>query len=120
MRDVSKMSEKKASEILLEKLEAFRKEMIAEIKSSKTSTPEHEHVAMPESAKGHKTIDEVADCPNCRPRLIEKLRPEIEKELKEKHKSLKEPTICKGCGEIVEKTAEECPSCHGRKATEVT
>ena len=107
---------KKASEILSQQItgvENLLKELKAQL--SKTSTPEHEHVAMPESARGHKTIDEVVDCPNCKPKLLAKFRPEILKEFKEKLKS-KEIVTCDGCGEFVEKTESECPSCHGHKA----
>lgn len=112
----------KASEKLSRELSEAVNKIIAEIKSLKTLTPP-EHTAMPQAQIGHKTVDEVADCPNCRPKLIEKLRPEIEKELrpaiareiKEKLKS-KELLTCDGCGEIVEKTSESCPTCHGTHA----
>lgn len=68
-------------------------------------------------------IEHIDSCPTCRNQFKEKLRPEIEqalrpallKELKAKLKS-QELVTCSGCGEIVEKTVEECPSCHGRKA----
>ncbi len=104
---------KKASEILLEKLEAFRKEMIAEIKSSKTSTVDIGKLGQ------HQNIEEVAECPTCKAKLIEKFRPEIEKDLlksvKEKLKS-KDLVTCIGCGEIVSKEEKECPSCHGKYA----
>lgn len=104
---------KKPSELILEKLTAMEKEL-QKLKKT-TLTPEPEHVAMPESAKGHKTIEEVADCPTCKAKLIEKFRPEILKEVKEKLKS-KELVVCTDCGEIVEKTERECPTCHGTHA----
>lgn len=111
------MSEpKKQSVILQEQIDALKKELET-LKKPKpeTSTPESEHVAMPDSAKGHKTIDEVADCPNCKPKLLEKLRPELFKEFKEKLKS-HELVTCDGCGEIVGKEEKECPGCHGTRA----
>jgi uncharacterized protein with PIN domain len=75
----------------------------------------HEHTAMPDSAKGHKTIEEVADCPTCKQKLLDKYRPELYKEFAQKLKS-KELVTCEGCGEIVRKTEPECPTCHGTKA----
>lgn len=103
----------KASDLLAQQLKQATEAIIAAIKSSKTSTPsQHEH-----------SIDEVADCPNCKPKLIAKFKPEIEKDLrpvilkevKEKLKS-KELVTCDGCGEIVEKESLECPNCKGKHA----
>ena len=122
------MSEKTKADLVLEKIESLEKQFqtgLNELKAAKAAVPSeiHEHAAMPESAKGHRTIDEVADCPNCKPKLIEKFRPQIEKELrpallKEFSAKLKSKDLvtCDDCGEIVEKTETECPSCHGRKA----
>lgn len=122
------MSEEKTkADLILEQLQKLKTDyekgktdLETAIKALSDVKPPDQHQA----TQGHKTIDEVADCPNCRPKLIEKfkpdiekeLRPIIEKELKEKHKSIKEPVVCDGCGEVVEKTEKECPSCHGRKA----
>lgn len=104
----------KASELLMRELEKIQKQLDEIRKSSTTSTPEH--AGMPESAKGHKTTEEVADCPNCRPVLIEKLRPQILKEQREKIKSMNRPNRCDDCGEVYDKNTErECPSCHGTK-----
>ena len=90
-------------------------------KSSTTSTPEHP--AMPEAQRGHKTIDEVAECPTCKAKLIEKFKPDIEKDLridllKEFKEKFKNKTLvtCDGCGEIVNKSDIECPTCHGKHA----
>ncbi len=74
-----------------------------------------------EELKGHKDLDEQLACPTCKGKLLEKLRPEIEKDLrpailKEVKEKLKSPdnVICEGCGEIVKKDEESCPSCHGK------
>jgi uncharacterized protein with PIN domain len=110
---------KKSSEVLAEQIESLRKEIIAELKkSSTTSTPEKH-----EEPKGHRDLDEQLACPTCKGKILEKLRPEIEKELKplllkevkEKLKS-KELVTCDGCGEIVEKEISDCPTCHGKHA----
>lgn len=102
--------------ILKEELKAIQTPHGSEpVAFGKASLALPEHEAMPESARGHKTIDEVADCPNCKPKLLAKFRPELFKEFKEKIKS-KELVTCDGCGEIVEKSTEECPGCHGHKA----
>ncbi len=114
------MTEKTKADLILEKIEALEKKYetgLSELKAAKAVVePEKDvHVVMPESAKGHKTIEEVADCPTCKAKLIEKFRPEILKEVKEKLKS-KELVTCTDCGEIVEKTERECPTCHGTHA----
>ena len=91
------------------------KKLVEQATPKPPNTESSEHVSMPDSAKGHKTIDEVAECPTCKTKLIEKFRPEILKEVKEKLKS-KELVTCDGCGEIIEKTREDCPTCHGTHA----
>lgn len=108
------MSEKKASEIILEAIQGMQKQLDELKKSSTTSTPEkHEHVAMPESARGHKTIDEVADCPTCKAKLIEKFKPEIIQAEKARIKSLKYPVRCDACGEVYDREEkQDCPTCH--------
>lgn len=63
----------------------------------------------------HQTIEEVADCPTCKAKLIEKYRPEILKEQREKLKSMKHPVLCEDCGDVVDKEKErDCPTCHGK------
>ncbi len=114
------MTEKTKADSILEQIAALEKKFetgLNELKAAKAAVePEKDvHVAMPDSAKGHKTIDEVADCPTCKAKLIEKFKPEILKEVKEKLKS-KELVTCDGCGEIIEKQREDCPSCHGTHA----
>ena len=84
-----------------------------------TSTPKteekHEHTAMPDSARGHKTIEEVADCPQCKQKLIDKYRPELFKEFNTKIKS-KELVTCLDCGELVNVKEPNCPTCKGTRA----
>lgn len=114
------MTEKTKADSILEQIAALEKKFetgLSELKAAKAAVePEKpEHSAMPDSAKGHKTIDEVAECPTCKQKLLEKFRPEILKEVKEKLKS-KELVTCNDCGEILEKTREECPTCHGTHA----
>ena len=110
------MSEqKKMSDILREEIDNLRKEVAELKKPAAQSTTSTELVNL----HTH-TPKEMFDCPTCGdPYLKEaetRLRPKIEKDQREKIKSMKEPVICEDCGEVVEKTAEECPSCHGRKA----
>jgi DNA-directed RNA polymerase subunit RPC12/RpoP len=105
------MSEKKLSDLIMERLEKLEKNQ----PSPTTSTSEE--------AKGHKDIDEQLACPTCRAKIVAKLKPEIEaglrptllKEVKEKIKN-KELLTCDGCNELVEKEADECPTCHGKHA----
>lgn len=99
------------------------KEELKLLQASRPSFEKHEHEAMPESARGHKTIEEVAECPNCKPKVMAKLRPEIEAELrpalmKEVSAKLKSKDLvtCNGCGEFVNKSDPECPNCHGKTA----
>jgi uncharacterized protein with PIN domain len=104
-----KMSEKKLSDILREELQKANDRITALEKNLLTTST---HEAMPESAKGHKTIDEVADCPNCKPKLIEKLKPEILKAERERIKGLKRPERCDDCGEVYEREERDtCPTC---------
>lgn len=68
-----------------------------------------------ESAEEH-----YANCPDCHKKINElarkELEPEILKGYREKVKSIKDPVLCIGCGEIVGKSEKECPTCHGTKA----
>ena len=84
-----------------------------------TSTPKteetHVHQAMPEAQRGHKTIEEVADCPTCKQKLIDKYRPELFKEFNAKIKS-KELVTCLDCGELVNVKEPNCPTCKGTRA----
>ena len=108
------MSEpKKKSEILQEQIDFLKSEIKRLEKTTlTTSTKPHSHSANVEF-----------DCPDCQKaydaEVVAKARPEIEKTIREKHKSLEDPVICKDCGEIVEKEIEECPTCHGKEAREI-
>jgi RNA polymerase subunit RPABC4/transcription elongation factor Spt4 len=69
-------------------------------------------------------LEHYRNCPTCHKEINEEaakeLTPEFVKkfnlEAREKHKSMKKPVICEGCGEIVDKSDRECPSCHGTRA----
>ena len=105
------MSEKeKRSEILQGQID-FLKNEIKRIEKTipQTTSTKHTHSANVEF-----------DCPDCQKAydadVVAKARPEIEKALREKHKSLADPVLCKDCGEIVEREIEECPTCHGKEA----
>jgi rubrerythrin len=113
--------ETKLSDILREEDRKLRKDLelalqkISNLEKQSSMTSTHEHTAMPESAKGHKTVDEVADCPTCRPKLKAKFKPELFKEFQQAIKN-KEVVTCDGCGELVDRNERECPSCHGTAA----
>lgn len=115
---MSEEKPQKASDLLAQQLKQATAAIIAEIKSSKTLIPEKH-----DEPKGHKDLDEQLACPTCKGKMLEKLRPEIEKDLrpailkevKEKLKS-KELVTCDGCGEIVGKEEENCPTCKGKHA----
>lgn len=105
------MSEpKKKSEILQEQINKLKADLatLKKPESSTTSTKEHQH-----------SSNVVFDCPECQKEydrtVVEKAKPEIIKAEREKLKS-GELVLCSDCGEIVEKQAEECPSCHGTNA----
>jgi hypothetical protein len=104
-----KMSEpKKQSEILQEQIDALKKELATLKTPPSTSTSEHKHSANVEF-----------ECPDCQKaydaEVVAKARPNIIQEMKEKFKK-KDLVICDGCGELVEKEADECPTCHGTRA----
>jgi cell division septum initiation protein DivIVA len=65
--------------------------------------------------KGHATIQELIECPNCYPELKRLISPKI---LKEYGESLKghERVICKECGLTVKKEDAVCPACGKSKA----
>jgi hypothetical protein len=88
------------------------KEKSSSTESSTSSKPPHTHSANVEF-----------DCPECQKEydkaVVEKARPDILQEYREKIKSLNEPVICENCGEVVEKETEECPTCHGRAARRI-
>lgn len=63
-----------------------------------------------ESQKGHKTIEEMVTCPECYPKLRDRI---LEKHRKDHEKSELE---CVGCGFGVEKEWEKCPICGGDSA----
>ena len=112
------MTEKTKADLILKEVKELQKKFetgLNEIKAARAAIEPAEHVSMPDSAKGHKTIDEVADCPTCKAKLIEKFRPEILKDVKEKLKS-KDLVVCDDCGEIIEKERENCPTCNGKHA----
>lgn len=111
------MSEpKKKSEILQEMINSQAKrieklETIQEKKSLTTSTEKHEHT-------DHSANVEF-DCPECQQLYDKKIGDTAIKKYKEELKEFKEPVICEGCGEIVEKETEECPTCHGTNAKRI-
>ena len=101
--------------ILKEELKAIQTPPSSEFGKASLALPEH--VAMPRADKGHETVDEVADCPNCKPKLMAKFKPEILKEQREKIKSMTTPHRCDDCGDVYDRENEEdCPTCHGHKA----
>lgn len=93
--------EKKASEIILEK--------IAELDAKITATQSQQiPQAQTTSNNGHKSVAEMLDCPECG----KEVRKQV---LKEYGKSLKGEKIvkCKECGLPVREEEEKCPLCGG-------
>jgi RNA polymerase subunit RPABC4/transcription elongation factor Spt4 len=76
----------------------------------------------PKESKHYSSIDEL--CPTCKTRLLDEakkiLEPDVSKKtaqtIREKVKSMKNPVVCKDCGEIVEKSDPACPNCSGKSA----
>lgn len=80
--------------------------LIKEMKQSQTHT----------ESSGHKNLDELADCPNCKPKLLEKFKPDILKAERDKRLKMKQPKLCEDCGEIVDYDKEKnCPTCKGSR-----
>jgi hypothetical protein len=115
---------KKMSEILkesIERLETNLKNLEERQKQYLTTSmmsEKHDHTAMPDSARGHKTIEEVSDCPTCKQKLLDKYRPELFKEFKDQVKA-KKIVKCVNCGELEYVTNQECPTCKGREARSI-
>lgn len=81
-----------------------------------TSNTEEKPPKPPEKhAHTHHSAEVEFECTECK-NLYDK---KVIDGYKEKLKTLKEPVICEGCGEIVEKTEEECPTCKGTKASKI-
>lgn len=122
--------EKTKADLILEKIAVLETELQSLKKDSKAPVvpekPEPEKHS--EESRGHKDIDEILSCPNCKPKVLEKVKPEISKELepaiteavlkaeREKHKKMKSPRLCEDCGEILDaKENKDCPTCHGTR-----
>jgi hypothetical protein len=76
------MSEKTKADLILERLDQLEKKYetgLNEIRAAKNVVAPEKHEEQP---KGHKDLDEQLACPTCKGKMLEKLRPEIEKELK--------------------------------------
>jgi len=73
-----------------------------------------------EEPKKESAIEHYKACPTCHESINAEARKELEPDIlktqREKVKSMKKPVVCEGCGEIVEQSTNECPTCHGRKA----
>jgi RNA polymerase subunit RPABC4/transcription elongation factor Spt4 len=108
---------------MTEKPEKKPSEEIKEILSkvlSQVETLSKNQTNLTHEAAGHKNIEDALDsCPHCKAKALAKLAPDIEKAIREKNKSIKEPVVCVGCGEIVERNERNCPNCHGTKAEPV-
>jgi len=97
-----------------------KKEENALEKSHDHKKEEKETVELPKSPAPVDALKHYIDCPDCHKKINEKakveLEPEILKSYREKVKSLKEPVICKDCGEIVEKREPKCTTCGNTEA----
>jgi len=108
---------KKMSELIKEQIANLEKNLKSlEAKQDQwlktTLTPEtHNH----DAPKGHKTVEEVIECPTCKQKLLDKMRPELFKEFSTKIKS-KEIVECLDCGEMVNVKETNCPTCKGTRA----
>jgi len=110
-----KKEEKKASELILERIEKLEKTLL-EKKEAAAPPAEIVKPADPsEPAKGHKDLKELVDCPDCYPEIERLVTPKI---LKKYGESLKgqETVKCKGCGLHVRREEKNCPSCGSSEA----
>ena len=100
------MSEEKASDKIMKKLEKMEADIQA-LKTSNKDEPEVHHVFDP-------------NCPTCKPKIDAYVAPLVEKGKEDLLKIFKEraslPYECEGDGCGVTKEEKECPICHGTKA----
>lgn len=82
----------------------------------------------PSTPKQTTAIEHYHNCPGCHatinaearkelePEIRKELEPAILKEAAKKHLSIKNPVICKDCGEIVDGKEPKCSNCGGTEA----
>lgn len=86
--------------------------------------PQEEKKELPKPQATVDAVKHYVDCPDCHKKINEiakkEVFPEIEKWVnqvnRDKVKSLKEPVICKDCGEIVGKSEPKCTNCGSTEA----
>ena len=93
-----------------QKIAALQHELEALRNKSSMMSPKQEGVT-----DSHRNIKDLLDCPTCKKQVKDAVAPELLKELGEKIKK-KELVTCDGCGEIVNRDAADCPTCHGTTA----
>jgi uncharacterized protein with PIN domain len=109
-------TEKPKSEILQEQIDSLKKQI-----ESLTTLPKKAELEQLEhqTHKHNETAEEHFDnCPNCRKKIKEKLKPEILKEIEETKP--KKVVQCTNCGEKVNAEIEKCPTCGNREAREIS
>lgn len=97
----------KMRQLIEETNKANREALLKAFQTMSGSSKEEIHV---ETA--HKTLEEILNCPTCKPKLKDTLKEEILKGEKERIKQLKNAEICQDCGEVYEgEEKDECPTC---------
>ena len=103
----------KLSDFLNQHLESLKKDTLLLIEERLKSISDLNKQEKHDDKHTH-TSKDVFDCPECGNVYLEEAKkrvsPKIMKEFKEKLKN-KEFIKCDGCGEIVERTEEQCPDC---------
>lgn len=114
LRSKNQLSEKKASEKILEKLTTMEKTLTSRIEKLETQPkPETKAKTEPEAHKHFKVEDFNDDCPDCQ-KVKEKIGREHMKKAMIERKDLDHE--CVDCGTHVREEEEECPTCGGKEA----
>lgn len=106
----------------VDNLEATFKSTLENFKNTEGSKPQE--TGHKEQPKTESALDHYKGCTNCHKTINELAKKELEPEItsaalkvqREKVKSMKQPVICRGCGEIVERAEPKCPTCGSREA----
>lgn len=85
-------------------------------------TPPKAEVPKPPLEK-NSALDHYKSCPHCHDAINAEARKELEplvlKDYAAKLKQLKEPVMCKECGNVVERREPKCPNCGNTKAKSI-
>lgn len=118
---MSEDNQKTKADLILERINAIQADWQTEFNKIKVELGK----VQPETHNAnHKDVDDLLNCANCKAKVLEKIKPDIEKQIsesvlkakREKNKAMKKPVLCEDCGEVLDREQEEnCPSCKGHR-----